>query len=35
MKMIHIVEYEITIILSHTNIVDRKGGDKRQLYNNI
>ena len=33
--MIHIVEYEITFILSHTNIVNKKGGDKRQLFYNI
>jgi hypothetical protein len=29
MKMKLIVEYEITIFLSHTNTVDKKGGDKK------
>ena len=29
MKMKLIVVYEITIFLSHTNTVDKKGGDKK------
>lgn len=35
MKMKLIVEYEMTIVLSHTNTVDKIGGDKKQIYKNI
>jgi hypothetical protein len=34
MKIKHIVEYEITIILSHTTIVDKKG-EGREIYDEV
>jgi dihydropteroate synthase len=34
MKIKHIVEYEITIILSHTTRVDKKG-EGREIYDEV